>query len=75
MSAQLTLMNSLPLIYGNPERAVMHTEVAGKDFDYHLSTVKLNGLLSHPQISPKTFSSIWHYMPPNVRPNTIDHTE
>lgn len=52
----------------------MHAEVAGKDFDYHLSAVKRNGFPSHPQISPKTFSSVWHYLPPNVRPNTIDHS-
>lgn len=41
MSAQLRLINSLPLIYWEAEQEVTYAEVAGKDFYYHLLTIKL----------------------------------
>lgn len=39
MSAQLKLINSLPLIYWEPEQDIMYAEVSGKDFYYHLLTI------------------------------------
>lgn len=56
MSAHLKLMNSLPLIYWEPERDVMYAEVARKDFYSLLLTVKLNcfhGLAR--SLGPKVF--------------------
>ena len=49
VSAQLKLINSLPLIYWEPEQDAVHAEVAGKDFYYHLLTINLNGFPSLPQ--------------------------
>lgn len=49
MSAQLKLINSLPLIYWEPEQDVVYAEVAGKGFYYHLLTIKLNAFPSLPQ--------------------------
>lgn len=49
MSVQLKLINSLPLIYWEPEQDAVYTEVTGKHFYYHLLTIKLNALPTHPQ--------------------------
>lgn len=44
MSAQLKLINSLPLIYWEPEQDFMHTKVVGRDYyHYNLLTIRLNG--------------------------------
>lgn len=72
MSAQLKLINSLPLIYWEPEQDVVYAEVAGQDFYYNLLTIKLNAFPSLPQKLGQKFVSIWHYMPPNFRPKTLD---
>lgn len=51
MSAQLKLINSLPLIYWEPEQDLMHIKVVGHDYYYYynLLAIKLNGFSSPPQ--------------------------
>lgn len=50
MSAQLKLINSLPLIYWEPEQDLMHTKGVEKDYYYYnLLTIKQNGFSSPPQ--------------------------
>lgn len=50
MSAQLKLINSLPLIYWEAEQNLMYTKGVGKDYYYYnLLTIKQNGFSSPPQ--------------------------